>query len=232
MQNTKSTVIVWLFLALALPEMALAKINLQSPYVGISVGVRQNGFHPMEGDNAFKSRQPVGELFIGLEEIFPNLNLEISIEKILDREKQFTLNNGDILCGYPVGSPTGSMNIGTKMKFFSAGIDLIYKIKPTDCENFSLLFGPGIKTAKVNLSARNIDRGTEFLNSTKGNTKTLFKFSGGYEYMVANNCGLRCLVAWENTSALQVTGFDLGGNKRTAHLKNTISYKLGMLFKF
>jgi len=235
MQNTKitkSTVIAGLFLTLILPEVALAKINLQSPYVGISVGIRQNGLYLGQGDNVFKSRQPVGEFFVGLEEVFPSLNLEINIEKIIDRKKQSTLNEGDNLFGQTVVLPVGirELNLNTKMQFFSAGVDVLYKIKVINCENFSFLFGPGIKIAKLNLSAKNTYTGNE-TKLSNGNTKTLLKLSAICEYMVTNNYGLRGLVSWENTSVLSPTARN-NGYKYTARLKNTISYKLGMLFKF
>jgi len=138
MKNTRNTIMAGLFLMLILPEVTLAKINLQSPYFGINVGLRENGFYAGRGNSLLKSRQPVGEFFVGLEEVFSNLNLEINIEKTIDCKKQSTLNRGDNLFGQTVIIPVGSvLNLNTKMQFLSIGVDLIYKIKPIDCENFS-----------------------------------------------------------------------------------------------
>jgi hypothetical protein len=60
---------------LIIPPVALAKVNLPSMYIGVNAGVKQNGFAPSYGDNLFNSKQPMANIFAGIEIIPQNLKI-------------------------------------------------------------------------------------------------------------------------------------------------------------
>lgn len=230
MKKIKRYITACLSLILIIPPVALAKVNLPSMYIGVNAGVKQNGFTPGYGDNLFNTKQPIANIFAGIE-IIPHLNVEINLETTKNRQRHSALSGNDSFLGVVPGDLI-TRNWQSDIKFSSIGADLIYKFNPICCDKFNILLGAGIKITKVNLKSKNLSSpSTPVLKLTENNTKGLIKLSAGYEYMFTNNYGMRGLVSWENTSALKPVGTNRIGAKFTAQLKNSMNYTLGVLYK-
>lgn len=232
MKSTKLHILTTYLISLILifPGIASATLNVPLAYAGINCGIKHSSFVTEYGGNVFKSKQPMANVFIGIE-IVPNLNLQISAESTTNSKRQATLFQNNVYLGIPIMD--NQRTFQTSMKIFGIGSDLIYKFNPLCCKHFNLLFGIGAKITKINLTTKNVS----VVNGSVAklnihNTKVIMKLLAGYEYMFTKNYGVSGIINWENTSSLKPTGFLKSGGIINAKLKNTLSYTLGVLYKF
>lgn len=228
MKNTRHIIASLMLVA---PTLALAAttVNLPSVYVGVNAVLKKNGFTTGYGDNTFKSKQLMANLFVGLD-MLPNLNLEVNLETTMKRKRESTLSGNDVWLGNSMEGQT--LTVVGDIRMSSIGLDLIYKFNPLCCEKFNLLFATGMKILKVDLKTYASDEPSKYVKLKDGNVKTIFKLTSGYEYMFTNNYGMRGLISWENTSALKPIGTSKTGARFHAKLKNSINYTFGILYEF
>jgi hypothetical protein len=213
-------------LGMLLPTVALADLSL-NPYFGADVGIKHIGFKSGYGDKMFKSNQPTGSIFAGVE-VCPNLDVGITLERTLHTsKKKETIGQGVMMFG-KINRTGASVNTDSKAKFSSIGIDLIYKFSFTEYEKFKPLIGVGIKRVKAKLTSEVSGPGwSDSINLSKNNSKTIFKLMAGAEYMFTNHFGGRVLLNFENTARLKpndVDGF-------TAKLKNSFGGTVGAIVR-
>ncbi len=217
-----------------LPTVAIGGDFNFSPYFGADIGIKHTGFKSGYGDKIFKSKQPVGSIFAGVE-ICPNLDLGLVLERTISSSKRnSSLGDGSMSLGKTLvtANPGGSMNYdNSRAKFSSIGIDLIYKFSFAEYDKFKPLIGLGIKRVKAKLTSHITDSTnanySRDINLSNNNSKTIFKLTGGAEYMFTNHFGGRVLLSFENTSKLKPS--DASG--RTAKLKNSFGATLGAIVR-
>lgn len=73
------------FVYASISALATTTVNLPPAYFGINAGLKRNGFASGYGDGTFNNKQPMANIFIGLE-MLPRLNLEFNLETTMKRK--------------------------------------------------------------------------------------------------------------------------------------------------
>ena len=207
-------------------------------YVGVDYGLANTEFESGFGDNLFHDTHYQVTPFLGYY-FGKHFGVELGFAKGFSSDRDTTLNAGDVNLGAAVGA-TGSYH--NKSDIDSFYMSLLFRMSPSDfgsnnkyLENLSLVAGVGYATQRVNLTRNLLNDDGEIIDTIDlkyDSSKSVARISGGLDYKIFNSFRVRGNVVWKNTSKLEPYNYNSADAFRTAKLKNTVEYNVGIVFDF
>lgn len=220
-------------------------LGLNSKYIGVDAGIQRGGFNKYETSQSnFKKSLPKANFFAGIK-FNDYLGVEAGYEFSLNRGRNATFNvsNQEDFMGIGgsalglTGTQTSDVANKYKISGFHFGVTGEYPISASH-NPLSFIGYVGIKNTTLKTLSKIIDHP---VSGSIGDiyklksTKNILRLSLGLQYMLRENIGIRLSSTWENTSKFSPEKsyqFSPAAELASEKLKNSMSYSLGVVFKF
>lgn len=207
-------------------------------YIGLDFGVADTKYKAGFGDNLFARRQFFVSPFVGMW-LDKYYGIEGGFEQTRTKERDTSLHSGDVNLGTVTGGIGNYGQYSNKSKYRTIYLSVngrapLYGNSYSN-QAFFLTGGIGLALVKVNLkrvmyeyNGGAITPSALFLNSD--NSKIVPRLSAGMEYKLNKSFSVRTNAVFLNTSKVKPTGTVITGVVRTAKLKNSMRYSLGVTY--
>lgn len=208
----------------------------ESVHIGADAQVRRMDFKGGFGDNMLQHHSPQGNIYGGVN-FNKYLGLEFGYEATSTRTRMVTLTTGDVATGTPIRETASPAIFRSKAKIKGPHLDLVGLWFPAENSPLQIIGAVGVSIIKGTFERQTLQLGNMSMDMTRSlsDRKSVLRLTGGVQYMVDKNWGIRLTVGWINTGRMVILANDggaAGANSPEIKPKNSTVYGLGALWAF
>jgi len=186
--------------------MALDLLDCLTPYVGMNVGWRHQGFAEAFGGNLVSKNYPEGNVYLGMK-YQDYLGIQLGFDATSKKQRTSKFTAPYIAFGLFTDAHFDELKASTRI--YGWHIDLLGFIPIClNNEQYHIISSIGVSKKRFKLKVFNTISGAEILNgsdveeSTRDffSTQCMARVALGLQYMMTQCTGIRIMGNWENTS--------------------------------